>query len=285
MNLAAGSGNTIMGAMAGYNSTNTSNNTMVGYNAGLGVTNGSGNTYIGNSSGLSASAASSNTFVGYGSGYNATGGFNTFIGTSTAYSSTTGTSNFMGGFYAGYLNTTGSNNVFLGNYAGYNNGSGINNICIGSGANVIAGLTNAIAIGANAVLSTSNTMMLGGVGIDAVKVGIGTSIPAAQLDIIGYTKLGFNAPNVQLVKITGTSPAAQSNVISINHGVNMSKIISAVVVLQAGGTFAVPPEFTAIPGYEYSFIMDPTRVHIYTTSSNSFNILSQPLTVLITYEE
>jgi hypothetical protein len=71
-------------------------------------------------------------------------------------------------------NITGSNNTFL----GYNSGPG-----------TLAPLTNATAIGYQSIVSSSNALVLGGIGSDAVKVGIGVSAPAAVLDIAGIIKI------------------------------------------------------------------------------------------------
>jgi hypothetical protein len=61
------------------------------------------------------------------------------------------------------------------------NNSGSNNICIGNLSNVGANnLTNAIVIGANAVVSQSNSLILG----NNTKVGIGTSSPSSFLSVI-----------------------------------------------------------------------------------------------------
>jgi hypothetical protein len=61
------------------------------------------------------------------------------------------------------------------------NTTGSNNTAIGSGANVSAGnLTNATAIGANAIVSQSNSLVLG----NNANVGIGTTSPAAKLEVV-----------------------------------------------------------------------------------------------------
>src|SRR5581483_8305824 len=55
---------------------------------------------------------------------------------------------------------------------------------IGSGASPGAdNLTNATAVGANAIVSASNAVVLGGTGASAVNVGIGVAAPADALDI------------------------------------------------------------------------------------------------------
>ena len=65
-------------------------------------------------------------------------------------------------------NTTGSNNTFIGYQAG---------------PGTATQLTNATALGANALVSASNALVLGGTGANAVNVGIGTADPQAVLDI------------------------------------------------------------------------------------------------------
>ena len=91
------------------------------------------------------------------------------------YSNTTGNFNTALGYFAGYTanpanaNTTGSNNTFIG---------------YGAGPGVAAQLTNATAIGNGALVSASNSLVLG----DAVtNVGIGTSTPAYLLHVVSAT--------------------------------------------------------------------------------------------------
>jgi hypothetical protein len=67
-----------------------------------------------------------------------------------------------------------------------NNTIGSYNIAIGHLADVSSGnLSNATAIGYNAKVSQSNSLVLGGTGADAVKVGIGTPTPLSTLDVNG----------------------------------------------------------------------------------------------------
>jgi hypothetical protein len=93
---------------------------------------------------------------------------NTFVGSQAGKNSTTGSNNTFFGFNAGLANTSGSNNTYLG--AGANAGGGS-----------AATLTNATAIGANAVVSQSNAIVLG----NGVRVGIGSSTPSATLHVAG----------------------------------------------------------------------------------------------------
>ncbi|MCH7681601.1 hypothetical protein IID10_19930, partial [candidate division KSB1 bacterium] len=83
-------------------------------------------------------------------------------------------------------NTVGISNTAIGETALLTNTTGFRNTAVGSNADVGSGsLTNATAIGANAKVGASNSLVLGGTGANAVKVGIGTSIPTRTLDLRG----------------------------------------------------------------------------------------------------
>jgi hypothetical protein len=123
-----GVGNTFAGIHAGTNTTGQ-NNSLLGFNAG-------GNNTIGNG----------NSFVGVNAGFsNTTGGGNSFLGTNAGFASTTGGGNSFFGTNAGDSNTTGSNNTLVGSASDL-------------GSN---GLTYASAIGANAIATSSDTIVLG----------------------------------------------------------------------------------------------------------------------------
>ena len=162
---------------------------------------GTANTANGSRSLLSNTSGSSNTAIGFSSLYsNTTGQSNMAIGVNALYSNTTGESNTAGGAGALYLNT-GDDNTAYGDAALVNNSTGMANTgvgagalgnnttgnyltCIGFGCEVDAGgLSNAIAIGAHAIVGRSNALVLGGTGEWAVKVGIGTSTPSNILTI------------------------------------------------------------------------------------------------------
>jgi hypothetical protein len=67
----------------------------------------------------------------------------------------------------GGVNVTGNLNTSLGYHAGVG----------------VDGLTNATAIGANAFVSESNALVLGGTDSNAVDVGIGTTTPQSTLQV------------------------------------------------------------------------------------------------------
>ena len=119
-------------------------NLFAGVDAGS-KTTGSGNAFFG------VSAGSSNT----------TGGENSFFGLNAGGKNMAGCCNTFFGAHAGQ-NTTGIFNSFFGDFAGNQNTTGNSNTVIGNNADVGSGnLDHATAIGADAVVSSSNTIVLG----------------------------------------------------------------------------------------------------------------------------
>ncbi|GAB3717960.1 hypothetical protein GCM10027592_60510 [Spirosoma flavus] len=235
-----GIGNTVMGSRAGYNHTGSSN-VLIGYGAGYGV-QADNNTIIGAQAGRAASlTGGNNTFVGYQAGQNnTTGDYNVFLGQQAGLTNTTGASNLFMGSYAGASNngsynlfigngsgqnnTSGLGNTFIGDGSGYANATGQNNTYIGRGANFAGNglgsnntfigfqtrtggvnVDNATAIGVNAVVTQSNSVIIGALG---AKVGIGNSAPNATLEI---TNASANQSGLRFTKLTSGSPASVTN--------------------------------------------------------------------------
>ncbi|MEO8574880.1 MAG: tail fiber domain-containing protein, partial [Pyrinomonadaceae bacterium] len=167
-----------------------------GYEAGQ-VNTANNNTFIGSLAGLSNTTGSSNTFVGDEAGEDTTtGGRNSFFGRWSGNSNTTGADNTFVGFNSALLNMTGTGNTFVGLFAGSFNTDGDDNTVIGSNANVTSGssLSHATAIGADAVVSSSNTLQLGRTnGFDTVRVS--GLIVVGGLGVSGATDVCRNASN------------------------------------------------------------------------------------------
>lgn len=215
-------------------------NAFVGYKAGQANGNAPFNTYIGAEAGIT-STGQGNTFIGFQSGRNnQSGGFNVFIGRQAGFNNTTGLGNLFAGQQSGLNNTTGSYNLYFGNgagagntegvgntaigdgaaystvgdsgntsigrYAGINNRAGNNNVFIGKGATSPANtdLVNAVAIGAEALVSQSNSMVLG----NNLNVGIGTSAPQTKLEVVSSAA---NNSGLRLTNLTSNSPASVLN--------------------------------------------------------------------------
>ena len=162
--LGGGTLNAFVGNDAGRNTTTGSGNTFIGANAGLFNTTAALNTFIGSGAGLN-NAGSVNTFVGVDAGrQNATGTRNTFVGRSAGVLNTHGRENAFFGTEAGLNSNIGNNNVFVGDRAGSQNTTGSNNVFVGFNSgppNQGAQVDNSVAIGANARVSTSDTIVLG----------------------------------------------------------------------------------------------------------------------------
>ncbi len=181
-----GNGNTLIGGGADSANNTGINNTALGYQSGYNNTSGGSNVFNGYQSGYNNTTASGNLFTGFQAGYrNTTGQTNVFSGYWTGYSNTTGSNNGFVGYLAGFGNTTGGNNVFIGSQTGLTNTTGSRNILIGSNTNVLsAALTNATAIGYNAKVALSNSLVLGDTASgNAVNVGIGVRNPLKRLHI------------------------------------------------------------------------------------------------------
>ena len=219
-----GNYNTAIGDRSLQNVGKASNNTAVGYgtlinnsNAGQNVAIGSQALYSQSFTNGGTAYVTDNVAVGYqalysnqptGSGTdalrniavgslvlysNTTGLENTAIGHSALSSNNTGLRNTANGAWALYSNTTGSFNVAFGYLAGVTftganaNTTGNNNTFIGyaSGPGTSIQLTNATAIGANAIVNQSNSLVLG----NNANVGIGTGSPSAKLHLNGTLRL------------------------------------------------------------------------------------------------
>jgi hypothetical protein len=148
----------------------TFDNTFWGYEAGLSITDGRNNTANGSGALRSATMALSNTANGVNALYsNINGNYNNATGHGALSFNISGNSNVADGYNAMNTNTIGNSNT-----------------CVGDESDVSTNnLTNASAFGANALVSASNSLVLG----NGARVGIGTSAPNASsvLDLTSTT--------------------------------------------------------------------------------------------------
>ncbi|MHB8860387.1 MAG: tail fiber domain-containing protein, partial [Minisyncoccota bacterium] len=159
---------------------------------------------------------------------NTSGTQNTASGGQSLYSNTTGSYNVAAGFLALYLNTTGNYNTAAGYYAGVKNTTGSNNTFLGYNAGYTDGvvttpgtLTNATALGYNAQVTASNSLVLGGTGAYGVNVGIGTTSPYATLSVVGTSALG--------TIVSGTWNGTPLTSPYINFGTGANQVSAATV--------------------------------------------------------
>ena len=140
-------------------------NVFAGVGAGGANTTGSFNSFFGRNAGQANAEGTSNSFFGVDAGIAATSVRNSFFGAEAGVQSSTGFDNAFFGYAAGQSNTVGNANTVIGAFADLS----ANN------------LTNATAIGHNARVSQSNSLVLG----NGVNVGIGTTAPQQSLHVVG----------------------------------------------------------------------------------------------------
>ena len=117
------------------------------------------------------------------------------------------------------------------------------------------------------------------------KVGVGTIFPTTKLDVNGFTKLGNDAPAIKVKKLIGTTSDVEGGFTSVIHGLNFAKILSVSVLVNFDGTQYFPPNLG--PGGEslFTYYIDINQVVILNSPTNSDNILSKQVKILVTYEE
>lgn len=187
-----GANNAFFGGSAGIVNTTGTSNSFFGVLAGDTNTTGTFNSYFGVATKSKSATASENAFFGSNAGINSTGSFNVFLGTRAASNYAAGDNNVFVGESAGN-GGSGSGNTLIGSSTGFLFTSGLsgdNNTLLGSGSLLFSPstLTNATAIGANASVSQSNSLVLGSInGVNHAtadtNVGIGTTTPLNRLEV------------------------------------------------------------------------------------------------------
>jgi hypothetical protein len=199
-------------------------NTASGFQALVASTVGDYNTASGAQALGSNTTGSRNTASGSGAlAANTTGYFNTASGYGALMRNVTGQYNSAGGYMALSGNTTGSDNTALGIFAGESMTVEHDNTFIGAVSDGAAGVSNATAIGFQAQVTQSNSVVLGSVaGANGASVtanvGIGTTAPTARLHVVGDVKVGdylTGANNV--VMGAGTALPTWSGNVELNN--------------------------------------------------------------------
>jgi hypothetical protein len=163
-------------------------------------TTGADNSFFGIAAGIANTTGFSNSFFGHGAGLiNTTGANNSFFGDAAGRDVAGNGNSSFGTRAAGVAGGSGDNNTFIGIETDFNlNGqTGSNNTLLGAKSKIVFPTSGqqinfATAIGAGAVVNTSNTIVLGR-NLDTVRIpgsisgnlGIGTSAPATKLHISG----------------------------------------------------------------------------------------------------
>jgi hypothetical protein len=208
----SGSNNNFVGQAAGFNSFDGNSNNFFGWHAGFATANGSNNAFFGDQAG-SANTASNNAFFGSGAGFTnsagtqdsyfginagnkTTGSFNSFFGAGAGQFTTSGTGDTFMGNVSGSHNTTGTNNSFFGGNTGNSITTESHIALFGDTSDGAAGITNSTAVGPNAKVTASNSLVLGAInGVNGAtadtNVGIGTTAPNSNLQVKGSMSLAI----------------------------------------------------------------------------------------------
>jgi hypothetical protein len=280
--------NAFFGARAGQLNTTGFNNAFFGHAAGINNKEGQDNSFFGNGAGFANTTGSYNAFFGSLAGSdNMTGTYNSFFGNTAGAKNTIGIDNAFFGHAAGFKNTQGNQNMAFGTGAGINNTTGGRNTFVGYLAGAVnttendntflgykadgaAGITNATAIGANAKVTASNSMVL---GTSAVTVQIPGNLNIAGNLTGGNIVKNFNGlmGNVTLAAGSNITITPQGNTLTIaSTGGSVNAILNQTTQ-QAGANFNVAGTGTAnIFNAATQFNLGGTRVLHATGTDNVF---------------
>ena len=186
------------------------------------------NSFFGMQAGFSNTAGFHNSFFGASAGFtNTSGGLNSFFGMEAGFRNTEGGSNSFFGNGAGAYNLTGGLNSFFGTLTGRHNIAGTNNTLIGSNADVETdGLQYATAIGADAVVSASDTIVLG----KAARTYVNGRRPADTVRVPGDLIVSGS--------LTASLPPGSNNYIQNSTGKQVSADFNIDGDGTAGGTLS-----------------------------------------------
>jgi hypothetical protein len=155
---------------------------------------------------------------------------------------------------------------------------------------------NSATAGANLVYwSNSNgniPLVLDGEGNAAIQknlfVGypyLGTPDPTVKLSVAGFTKLGNDGPSIKMKTFTSTTSSTEGGDVFFAHGLNLAKIIDYTVLVDEGGGILVKEGHLRFAGRQFDTEVNSVNVRVFNHATNSENILSKTIKVLITYTE
>jgi len=177
------------------------------------------------------------------------------------------------------MNTKGTQNATNENVFGYNaTGNGSNTVTIGD-----SNITNTYLRG---VISTNSTTPSTSPTTGASVIPGGQGVQGNQY-VGGFSSLGGDAshPGIKIKVLTGTTAATQGGGVGIAHGIaDINKIISVNLWVNTGqglGLFA-PPNYTN-GAIQYNFMLYGGHISVENHPSNSYNLLSKPVTITIIY--
>ncbi len=266
-----GINNTATGAGAMASNTIGFDNVASGTAALNANTSGHTNVATGSVALLSNTTGISNTAIGAQAlAFNLTGNYNVGTGRGSLLNNNSGSDNVATGLQSLYNNSTGSNNVASGSYALHANTTGSNNTAIGYRSNVSVGsLTNATAIGNYALVSQSNSLILGSIaGVNgaaaSTTVGIGNNAPTERLDVTGNLKFsGALMPN---------NAAGTTGQVLTSNGAGAAPTWGTPAAVVSG--WALAGNSATVPGTNFIGTTDAQRLVFKTNNVEQATILS-----------
>jgi hypothetical protein len=110
-----------------------------------------------------------------------------------------------------------------------------------------------------------------------------------------FVALGTDAPNIEMRKFTGVTDGFLSGLAGSNdgtpyftaipHSMEISKILSVSLLIQADANHIVSEGHTFTAGYEASISFDDLYFIIQNKAGNSQNILNKPFKILVTSKQ
>ena len=131
--------------------------------------------------------------------------------------------------------------------------------------------------------TTPSTSTTTGASVIAGGQGIG-----GNQHIGGFTSLGgapSGHPAVKMLQLSGTTGASQGSNTNIAHNLIPSKIVGIQVFLKIDSGYFIPPGFTEVAGYLYTWSIYYVNFVLRLSGSSSASILSKEFEVLIFYKE
>lgn len=107
---------------------------------------------------------------------------------------------------------------------------------------------------------------------------------AGNKTLTGFTSLGGDVA-LKCKKLTGTSAAAENGSVNIAHGLTSTKIVGSSCTLLYNATDGVGPEWAEVAGYQYHVSFSSSNFIVKNHATNSENILSKSVIILVWYTE
>ncbi len=230
------------------------------------------------------------------------GSYSVQIGSQAGQNSTNAITAVQIGQFAGYNATNAVGAVQIGSYAGYNGISASNATFIGTAAdavNITASTQKSIAIGYQAKVNGDNQCVIGGTGINAVKVSIGNTSSINTLDVVGNISCSVITASLYGTATTAsfvTASNVKGTIVSSSYAFSASYAPPKTHVefgILSGSAFSGSPQSydivytNSFPNNIYSVSVIGDEARMWSTSNRSstgFTINSnsnQPLTQMV----